>query len=456
MRKSRAGRLAQLGTAAGTEAAKEALARSTRSQARARALQEARNAQMVERLVIVLGTMRGAAMKLGQLFSVLDGGLLGDQREMLQEKLAQLQSNAPVVPWPEMSRHVEYELGPISRHFREFDTTPVAAASIGQVYRATLHDGRAVAVKVQYPGIEDAVRADLKNFGLFLTAYSRFVHKSLDGRTLAAEISGRILEELDYLSEAANTAAMAEGYRDHPFIRIPRVVEPLCTKRVLVTDWLDGRPFAAAYTAGSSVRNQVSEILFRFYSGTPYRLHMFSGDPHPGNVVLLPDGSVGFLDFGLVKKVDPATATAELALLRAATEQDAAGVAAVLREQGFVDGAATQPEDLLAVVTMAGCWYLRDEIVEITPGLCNTIAAAFTRSATREGMVTRQQNLPPDHAFRVRVESQLVGTLSQLRPQLNLHRVAREWIYGDEPVSALGLAHRDWLIARRSANPASA
>ena len=453
MRTSRSARLVDLGTLAGSEVAKQAATRTAnlvRSDRRAQMALEARQAEFAERLVIVLGSMRGAAMKFGQMLSMIDGGLLPEgQRAQFQGKLAALQDQAPDVPWETMRAHIECELGhEFSTVFADFPEHAIAAASIGQVYRATLHDGRVVAVKVQYPEIETAVRSDLKNLAMFLGAY-KLVHTGLDVKALTVELEERILAELDYELEAANTRAIAREYRDHPFIRVPDVVSSACSTRVLVTEWLDGKPLSAAYDAPLPERNRIAEILFRFYSGTPHRMSLYSGDPHPGNSLLLDDGSVGFLDFGLVKQLDAETAETEIAYLRALIEGDPARLVEALSEHGWIaDRDAFTPQAIYdAFLEIAG-WYVRDEEITLTPEIANAIIAGAINPHSQTYQIVRRQNLPPEHAFRGRAEVHLAAVLGQLRPQLNLHRVAREWLYDDPPATALGRLQRDWELTR--------
>ncbi len=451
-RTSRTGRLAQLGGMASGQAAKQIGTRTAnrfRDDEKAAAALEARNVEMAERLVAVLGTMRGAAMKFGQMISMIDGGLIpASHREEFQAKLAALHDNAPTVPWAKMQKLIEAELGQgVSTAFAEFDQTPVAAASIGQVYRAVLHDGRRVAVKVQYPGIDTAVRADLKNLSMFLKIYAKLLHEGLDGKQLAWELEARVTEELDYVLEANNTRMVARAYRDHPFIRIPNVVNELSSQRVLTTEWLDGKPLSSVQDADLATRNRVAEILFRFYSGTPYSMHMYSGDPHPGNSLVLPDGSIGFLDFGLFKRIELAEAEGELESMRATIEEDGKRLLSVMRERGFVPATAdTTPDEMLEVMDVAGWWYFRDEDVEITSEAANRIASEFANPTTRMGKLAQKHNLPAEHAFRARAEAHLVAIIGQLQPVVNLHRVAREWIYDDEPVTELGMEHRAWEL----------
>jgi predicted unusual protein kinase regulating ubiquinone biosynthesis (AarF/ABC1/UbiB family) len=313
--------MAQISRVAGSQGARHLAMRAAnfaRSDDKAMAALERRQLEMAEQLVNLLGTMRGAAMKVGQSLSIVDFGLIPDShREEFQRKLSALQDRAPNVPWKKMQAQIEHGLGErLGRVFADFDQEPVGAASIGQVYRARLRDGRQVAVKVQYPGIASACRSDIKNLRMFARP-AQAVIAGIDLPSIIREVEERVLEELDYEVEAQNHRMFARHYRAHPFIRVPDVHTELCSDTVLVTDWLDGRPLAAAEALDQQQRNRVAEIVFRFYIGGPHELLAFSGDPHPGNSLLLEDGSVGFIDFGLLKRIDRATSELELAGARA-------------------------------------------------------------------------------------------------------------------------------------------
>src|SRR5436190_6594785 len=225
-------------------------------------------AQMVE----VLGSMKGAAMKVGQALSFFDvGAIPPEYRDVIQEAMAQLRDAAPVVPFKDMRKVIETDLEqPIDEVFAEFDPEAVAAASIGQVYRARLHDGRAVAVKVQYPGAEEAVRADMQNLGLLLRA-AKTIAPGLDGKAVAGEIRERILDECDYEAEALSHRAFAREWRGHPFAHVPDVVTSLSRRRVLVTEWVDGTRFEDVRKLSAADRNRFAEILYRFFVGSLYR-----------------------------------------------------------------------------------------------------------------------------------------------------------------------------------------
>ena len=200
--------------------------------------------ETADRLVTVLGTMKGAAMKLGQTFSVIDAGLVPEEyREEFQAKLAKLQASAEPHSFKDIRKVVEVDLGSkLSAHFADFNEEPIAAASIGQVHRATLHDGRDVAVKVQYPGINQAIKADMQNLSLGLKLLAR-ISPGLDSKEIANEVRERITEELDYELEAANHRAIARQYRGHPFMVVPDVITDLCRERVIVSEFVDGRRF---------------------------------------------------------------------------------------------------------------------------------------------------------------------------------------------------------------------
>src|SRR5580698_8871075 len=276
-----------------------------------------RQVETAEQIVAVLGTMKGAAMKLGQVMSFLDVGLVPPEyREEFQRKLGELRDAAPTVSFKEMRKVIESEFEePLDEVFAQFDTEPIAAASIGQVYRARLRDGRDVAVKVQYPGVASAVRADMKNLGMIMRLLSRMA-PGLDVQAVAEEIRLRIDEELDYELEAANQRAMARIFRGHPFVYVPDVVGSLSRERVMVSEFVTGTGFEELKRSDAEHRNRIAEIVFRFYFGCMYRHHQFSGDPHPGNFMLLADGRVAFLDFGLYKRLPAELAEYELQIAR--------------------------------------------------------------------------------------------------------------------------------------------
>ena len=230
---------------------------------------------------------------------------------------------------------VEDDLGEkISSAFSDFDEEPIAAASIGQVHRATLReDGRDVAVKVQYPGIAEAIHADMQNLRLGLKLLA-VIAPGIDTGEIATEIRERITEELDYELEASNHREMARVYRGHPFVVVPDVVTSLCRERVLVSEYVDGDRFAAAKEYSQEQRDRLGEILVRFYMNGPMRHRLLNGDPHPGNNLFLPDGRVAFLDFGFFKHLTDVDVRQLVISTRATYEGDADALLGVISELG--------------------------------------------------------------------------------------------------------------------------
>src|SRR5689334_13015472 len=337
---SRARRTATVATLAASEAVKQFGTRAanvTRGDEASEAALARRQLETAKQIVAVLGTMKGAAMKLGQVMSFLDVGLVPEEhREEFQRKLGALRDAAPKVRFADMRKVIEQELGePLKAAFATFDETPVAAASIGQVYRAELHDGREVAVKVQYPGVAQAVRADMQNLGMILRLMKR-IAPGLDVKATADEIRNRIGEELDYELEAQHQRAMARLFRGHPFIVVPDVVSSLSREKVMVSEFVTGAGFDAVKAMEQDCRDRVGEIVFRFFFGCMYRHRQFSGDPHPGNFLLQPDGKVAFLHFGLFKVMPKELIEIELECQRAGHEGDGERLKQIWTETGFL------------------------------------------------------------------------------------------------------------------------
>lgn len=437
VRTTRLGRLAAGQAVRDVGARASALGRSDAERAR---IFEQRAAQTAEQIVAVLGGMKGAAMKLGQMLSVIEIGLVPEaSREDFQRKLAALRDRAPSVSFGDMRTVLESDLGaPIAKVFAEFDAEPIAAASIGQVYRARALDGREVAVKVQYPGIATAVRADLKNLRLVMRMAKR-LWPGVDSAPLVDEIRHRIAEELDYRREAATQHEVSKAFRGHPFMSVPDSVLELCGERVLVTEFVDGVGFDAIAAAGQDVRDRVGEIIYRFYCGSLYRDRQFPGDPHPGNVKLRPDGRVAFLDFGFYKRMNPDSVELELACQRAAVEQRAEDLHGLMAGVGVLtEPDRIEPAEVLAYVQDAIGWYLVDAVVQASPELATEAFIASIDPRSPHFRKMRWQHLLAEHALSRRAELYTFGLLAHLGARGNWHRVAREWLYGDEPVTELG------------------
>jgi predicted unusual protein kinase regulating ubiquinone biosynthesis (AarF/ABC1/UbiB family) len=379
-------------------------------------------------------------MKMGQVLSFLDVGLVPEEyRDEFQRKLGELRDAAPKVRFADMRKVIESDLGePLEDVFADFDTDPVAAASIGQVYRAELPDGREVAVKVQYPGVAQAVRADMQNLGLILRLLKQ-IAPGLDVRATAEEVRSRIGEELDYELEAQHQRSLARIFRGHPFIVVPDVVTGLSRERVLVTEFVRGDGFDAIKETDQATRDRVGEIVFRFFFGCMYRHHQFSGDPHPGNFMLMADGRVAFLDFGLFKVMPKELIELELACQRAGHEGDADELHRIWAEAGLIANPDRfRPDKLLAQFRDATWWYVLDEEIELEPEIATQVLIDMSDPRSQHFGQMRHETLPADHLFGRRVEMLTLAVLSQLRARANWHRIAREWMYDDPPGTALG------------------
>ena len=451
---SRLWRTAAIGRLAATEAAKYAGTRAinlTRSPSEANEALGRRQIDAAQQIVRVLGGMKGAAMKAGQVLSVADLEAVPEEyRDEVRATLASLRDSAPVVPYEDMRRVIERDFGePISRTFAEFDREPVAAASIGQVYRARLHDGREVAVKVQYPGIDAAVRADLQNLSPMLRIAKQII-PGIDVDAVADEVRDRMHEELDYELEADNTRAIGRIHRGHPFIVIPEVVTELCRARVLVMDFVSGRSHEQIALLDQAERDRVAEIVFRFYFGSMYRHRAFSGDPHPGNSMLLDDGRMAFIDFGLFKRISAESAQAELMMQRAGVEERGEELIRLMTEAGMLrDPEHSTPEGVIEQFRGYTWWFTTDEVLELDPGLATRIVLDFADPMADQFRRVRHETLPGEHVFGRRVEMMTLAVMSQLRPSANWYRIAREWMYGDEPVTELGRQEAAYYAAKR-------
>ncbi len=260
--------------------------------------------KLAGRAVEILGNMKGLAMKAGQIVSYVDDWMPDEVRPAYSEVLSKLQAKAPKVPLADMLNVFIDEVGePPDEVFRRFDDEPIAAASIGQVYRAELPTGEPVAVKIQYPGIDRVIEADLKNLDLLEGVLRASTLGRLDVKRSLEDIKLKIHEELDYRAEAQHQRRFGELYRDHPKIVIPKVHDAFSHRRVLTTELLEGQSYYE-FRDGSDqpTRNAAAEVLYEFVFGSFHRHGLFNADPHPGNYVFLNDGRIGFLDFGCVQE----------------------------------------------------------------------------------------------------------------------------------------------------------
>jgi predicted unusual protein kinase regulating ubiquinone biosynthesis (AarF/ABC1/UbiB family) len=446
-------RTARMTGVVGSEATRYARTRAAnvaRSEERATEALDQRHLEAAERMVDTLGSMKGAAMKVGQLASFIDTDFLPEEyRDLYQDKLSKLRTSAPPMSWRKIAQVLEEEWEePVESLFEDFEHDAAAAASIGQVHRATLPDGRRVAVKVQYPGVARALRADLQNAGMLLRM-AKAIAPGLDAGAAATELRERVLEELDYEYEAQNQRTFARAYRKHPFIYVPDVITRLSTARVLVSEWVDGMPFDEVRELPQAERDRFGEIVFRFCFGSIYHLQHFNADAHPGNYVLMEYGRVAFLDFGMTKQLDAEQIELEMTAIEAVLEDDPERLRVALGELGFLRRPKRiDAERLMAHVKEVGGWYLEDREQTITSDTVMRAIAAVSDPRSEFFDLMRRENVPANELMGRRMESGVLAVLGQLRATRNWNRIGREWWFGDPPATEMGELEWDYFEAR--------
>jgi predicted unusual protein kinase regulating ubiquinone biosynthesis (AarF/ABC1/UbiB family) len=396
--------------------------------------------------------MKGVLMKLGQMASFVNEGF----PEQLREQLAVLQADAPPMSAELAAGVVKEELGSHpSVLFAEWDPKPLAAASIGQVHRARLHDGRAVAVKVQYPGVEKAIKADLANTSM-LTSMMGVVFKGLDVGPFIAELKDRVSEELDYQLEASRQQKFAEIFAGHPTIKVPNVVAEFSTARVLTTELSDGVRFADTVDWPQADRELAAETIYRFVFRSFNRHQIFNGDPHPGNYLFERGGPMGirvvFLDYGLVKEFSDAEMATFWKMIRyQVTEPDPVVYRKVVEEAGLLlPGAPYTTEELMDYF---GYFYhpvLEHRMFAYTKDYARE---ALKRTFDPNGPHTEMMkwfNLPPSFVVLNRIQWGLNAVLALFDATNNWRAISNElWPWVDGPPSTpLGQLEHEWALTR--------
>jgi predicted unusual protein kinase regulating ubiquinone biosynthesis (AarF/ABC1/UbiB family) len=452
--KGRVRRSAKLGTALGTQATKYAgtkAASIARSEEGAQEKLEARHLETALKMVSVLGEMKGAAMKLGQLASFVDTEFLPPEyAEIYHEQLAKLRTSAPPMPWERVRTVLdeEYRDEGLDEIYADFEEEAFAAASIGQVHRATLIDGRKVAVKIQYPGVAEALEADLANAGM-LVRLAKALAPGLDAKAVAEELRERVLEELDYEYESQNQRAFARAYRGHPFIYVPDVHTRLSHRRVLVTEYVDGIGFEEVKELDDEERSRFGEIVFRFAFGSIYHLQHFNADAHPGNYLQMDDGRVAFLDFGMTKKLDSDQIELEQAAVDAAARKDPEALRLALHDLGFVKKPSKlDAQRLMDHVMLVGGWYLEDREYTVSKRRVMKVIEATSDPRSEYYDLMRRENSPAEELMGRRMETGVLAVLAQLGATRNWHRIMREWVYADEPATELGEQEWEYFESR--------
>jgi predicted unusual protein kinase regulating ubiquinone biosynthesis (AarF/ABC1/UbiB family) len=446
-RGARNAQLAAVGGRLGAVTAKNRAQRVFASAARKEELDTELELATAAEVTAALGNMKGALMKLGQMASYLDDGL----PEPIREALASLQADAPPMHPDLAAATVERELGRApDEAFAEWDPVPIAAASIGQVHRAMTHDGRAVAVKVQYPGVDEAIAADLDNSDLIVRMMG-MLFPGLEPGPLVQELRDRLTEEVDYRNEAANQRLFADFYRGHPFIHVPDVVDELSTGRVLTTELAPGvRLKEVVDTWSREEQDLAGETIFRFVFRSLYRLHAFNGDPHPGNYLFEPGGRVTFLDFGLVKRFVPEEVQLFESMVRTIVlERDGDRFREILEGANVLKPGSGMTGD--QVLDWFGYFYefvLRHEVKTFTHEYA---AESVTKIFSRSGEVAKYGNVPPSFVLIQRINLGLSAVLAELGATANWRRIAEElWPMTSAPPSTpLGHEEAGWLEMSR-------
>ncbi|WP_406061949.1 AarF/ABC1/UbiB kinase family protein [Streptomyces sp. NBC_01077] len=391
-----------------------------------------------EQLFKVLGELKGGAMKLGQALSVFESALPEEVAGPYRAALTKLQDAAPPMPTRTVHAVLEERLGAEWRElFLEFEDKPAAAASIGQVHRAVWHDGREVAVKVQYPGAGEALLSDLTQLSRFARLLGPLV-PGMDIKPLIAEMRDRVSEELDYALEAAAQQKHAEEFADDPDVLVPAVVHR--ADQVLVTEWMDGIPLAEVIADGTPAqRDRAGQLLARFLFSGPARTGLLHADPHPGNFRLLPGTDedegpeswrLGVLDFGTVDRLPGGLPETIGTCLRMTLTGEAETVYELLRADGFVkESVALDPdavlEYLLPIIEPAEA-----ESFLFTRGWMRNQAARIADPRSPAHQLGKQLNLPPSYLLIHRVTLSTIGVLCQLNATVRLRAELEEWLPG--------------------------
>jgi predicted unusual protein kinase regulating ubiquinone biosynthesis (AarF/ABC1/UbiB family) len=414
-------------------------------------LEEQFAVRSAEDVAKVLGGMKGAIMKAGQMVSFIAEGLPPEA----QAALASLQADVPPMAPSLAEGVIRDELGADpERLFLDWNPVPVAAASIGQVHRAVMPDGRIVAVKVQYPGVDRAIKGDLDNAEMLYGLFAQFALKNLDVRALVDELRDRMADELDYTIEARSQTEIAELYAGHPFIRVPRVVPERSARRVLTSEWVEGLrwdDFLAQ--AGPAEKAKAAEVLFRFANGSIHLHGVFNGDPHPGNYRFHPDGTVTFLDFGLLKRWSPGEVEVLTGVLDEMVKADPEATIAAGQKAGFLpDPFPFDPKWAFRYLASPYEPFLVDRFQYTRTWVGRTLQRVLDIGGEYADLI-KSMNMPPSYVILDRVVWGMAALLGRLEAEGPWRGILAEYREGAPPATELGRIEAEWRRRRFGTDP---
>ncbi len=392
-----------------------------------------------EQLFEVLGTLKGGAMKFGQALSVYEAAIPEEYAAPYREALTKLQNAAPPMPTKTVHRVMAEQLGSGWRErFDSFDDDSAAAASIGQVHRAVWHDGRPVAVKIQYPAAASALQADLQQLARIAPLVGVLV-PGVEVRPLIAELQERVMEEVDYAMEADHQRTFARAYADDPHFAIPRVVAS--APKVIVSEWISGVGLATIIDSGTQgQRDNAGALLTELHFSAPERAGLLHADPHPGNFQLLDDGRLGVIDFGSVARLPHGSPPIIGRVSRLALAGDADAVLQNLRREGFItERFEPDPTELLHYVAPF-IEPLRHPTFHFTRAWMQEQAGRMADLSNSESRLARNLNLPPSYLLIHRVTFGSLGVLCQLDATAPFRAIVERWQPGFADPDATGAA----------------
>ncbi len=382
-----------------------------------------------QQLFTVLGELKGGAMKVGQALSVMEAAIPEQYGKPYREALTKLQREAPPLPAAKVHRVLDAQLGTKWRdRFASFDDTPVASASIGQVHKAIWSDGREVAVKIQYPGADEALRADLKTIQRLVGVFKQLA-PGADVQGVVDELIQRTEMELDYRLEADNQRAFAKAYENDPHFAVPHIVAS--APKVVIAEWMDGIPMSVIIREGTpEQRDLMGTRLTELTFGAPKRLEMMHGDAHPGNFMLLPDGRMGVIDFGAVAPLPGGFPVALGTTIRLARDKNYDEALPAMEAAGFIQKgqrvSAQEVDDMLRQYVQP----IEVDVFHYNRRWLQKMAAGQMDNSVAQIKMARQLDLPAQLAIPLRVIASTIAICCQLDAHVPVKAIATELVPG--------------------------